>query len=1195
MASFGMKPIVGTNIPQAPNLAPFPRPRSRSGWHLLWLVILLGIGGWGVARAAQSPVSAGITVTVLSPNGGEAWAGGQTYPIAWTATGVISATNPITLLVSWNGGVNWTPLAASLPNTGSYQWAVPALNVADARIRVSAVEQDGASASDDSDGGFIVDSQIQVPGGLSAAPYQTWTRTNAFTLTWSNPPDLSGIVGAYYKLDTEPQGPTDGILVETTQPAIYSLAVPGDGKHSVYLWLKDRAGNINAAQRNALFNAFWYDGSAPVSSVDLSGVNGANGWYRSGVNVSLSALDPDPGSGVQVIYHQLNDQPVQTNTSFSIPNAGIYVLRHAAVDRAGNREVTRTLDIRIDNVAPTSHAALSGTPGVNGWYLQPVTIQLTAADDLSGVAGIRYRVDSSAWITGTDISLDDDGDHRLEFQAVDQAGNVEAIQQLRVPIDQSAPSTSYQPDPRAILGDNGWYRSLVTITLVPLDLVSGIANTFYRIDGDGWQASTLFVLNQEGEHIIEFYSVDVAGNVETPFPVTLKIDTQAPGTPAPPQTAPASWTRENSFSFIWSKPNDRSGIAGAYYRLGAPPTSNQDGIFRDVQVVDNIALAAEGSYDLYLWLRDGAGNVDYRRAVRVANAFRYDRTAPQTQAELNGVLGSNDWYISPVTVTLTASDTLAGVGSTLFRIDTSAWQTGTSVVVSGADKHTLTYLSTDLANNVESPHIQTIRIDPIAPGPPQQASVSPSGWSHVNSFALSWTNPLDLSGIAGIHYKFDQAPVGPYDGAYIPGVNSATGLQVASEGQHTLYIWLEDFAGNVDYQQRIRLLNAARYDGTAPVTAFRASGTAGSNGWYISPVAITLTPSDAGSGTALTQYRINGGAWITGTQFTLGYDGQHTIEYRSSDAAGNIESVQQRLLNIDATPPTARIEALAPFQVTPTFTLRWSGRDRPGSGVTGYDVQVRSGRSGAWSMVASNTQTTSLQVTGQVGQTTYVRVRARDAAGNVGAYSGGNGDSATYINGVTNGEFEAGSFSGWSAGGALPTSLAPPPSPPPAGSGAYSALLGSPAYGHGYPNPVVPVGSGAVSQTVTIPATPEWPLARLSFWYRVFTYDVIYHPTRQKYYDSFEVFILSSTGVTITRLLQDGNTDLSLVGPDKPVIDLGWKFAAFDLTPYAGQTIRVWFGNFNRQDGYYNTYTYLDSVRITTPVRRALYLPRVGR
>lgn len=1159
----------------------------------IWLVILLAVGGWIIGRAASSASNHALAVTLLSPNGGEAWAGGQVQPITWTTAGVITATNPITLFVSWNAGASFTPIAANLPDTGAYPWTVPNQNAADVRIMVEVVEQDGASASDVSDAGFVVDSQIQVPGGLSASPYQTWTHTNAFTLTWANPPDLSGIVGAYYKWNTEPQGPTDGVYVAAPLPIITELVAPGDGKHSIYLWLKDRAGNLNAAQRNALFSAFWYDGSAPTSSVELSGIAGSNGWYRSSVDVSLSAFDPDPGSGVQTIFHQLNNQPVQTNTSFSIAASGIYELRHAALDRADNREVTRTVSIRIDNLAPTTSAAVNGAPGPGGWYLQPIGVQLTAADDLSGVAGIRFRVDSSAWITGADITLDSDGDHRLDFQAVDQAGNVEAAQTLRLPLDQTAPSTAYQPDPNSIVGDNGWYRSFITITLIPLDLGSGVASTFYRIDGGAWQNSTHLVLNQEGTHTLEFYSRDVAGNVETPFPVVLKIDTQAPPTPAPPQTAPASWTNLNSFSFIWSKPNDRSGIAGAYYRLGAPPTFNQDGIFTDIQVVDAIHLPTEGSYDLYLWLRDGAGNVGYHRAVHVANAFRYDATAPATQVGLNGTLGDNNWYISPVTVSLTASDALAGVGDTLFRVDTGAWQIGATTVISGADKHTLTYLSTDLANNVETPHVQTVRIDPIAPGAPQQVAVSPGDWSHVNSFAVSWVSPLDLSGVAGIHYKFDQAPVGPYDGDYLPGSSFASGLQVPSEGQHTLYVWLQDFAGNADHNQHTRVLDAARYDATAPQTTFHVSGVAGSNGWYISPVTVTLTPADAGSGLAATLYRINGGAWINGAQFTLGYDGQHTIEYYSTDVAGNSENVQQRTLSVDAAAPVARIEGLAPFQVTPTFTLRWSGRDRPGSGVTGYDVQTRSGRSGTWRTIATNAQSTSIQVTGQIGQTTYVRVRARDAAGNVGAYSGGDGDSATYINGVTNGEFETGSFSGWHTAGALPTSLAPPPSPLPAGVGAYSALLGSPAYGRGYPNPVVPVGNAAISQTVTVPLASEWPAMRLSFWYRVFTYDIVYHPTRQKFYDSFEVFVLSSAGVTMTQLLQDGNRDLSLVGPDKPVIDLGWKYASFDLSPYAGQTIRLWFGNFNRQDGYYNTYTYLDSARITTPARRTLYLPAV--
>ncbi|MFZ2615082.1 MAG: hypothetical protein WA077_03770, partial [Anaerolineae bacterium] len=86
-----MKWIVGTIIA--------PRLRGRGGWSILWLVILLGAGGWSIARATPGEVGNALTVTVLSPNGGEAWAGGQVQQITWSTTGVVTATNPITLLV----------------------------------------------------------------------------------------------------------------------------------------------------------------------------------------------------------------------------------------------------------------------------------------------------------------------------------------------------------------------------------------------------------------------------------------------------------------------------------------------------------------------------------------------------------------------------------------------------------------------------------------------------------------------------------------------------------------------------------------------------------------------------------------------------------------------------------------------------------------------------------------------------------------------------------------------------------------------------------------------------------------------------------------------------------------------------------------------------------------------------------------
>ena len=62
----------------------------------------------------------------------------------------------------------------------------------------------------------------------------------------------------------------------------------------------------------------------------------------------------------------------------------------------------------------------------------------------------------------------------------------------------------------------------------------------------------------------------------------------------------------------------------------------------------------------------------------------------------------------------------------------------------------------------------------------------------------------------------------------------------------------------------------------------------------VGPVTITLAPSDATSGTAggkaKTEYKTDGaGGYATGTTVVLG-EGSHTIAYRSTDAAGNVET-----------------------------------------------------------------------------------------------------------------------------------------------------------------------------------------------------------------------------------------------------------------------------------------------------------------
>ncbi|MFX1387118.1 MAG: NosD domain-containing protein, partial [Promethearchaeota archaeon] len=83
------------------------------------------------------------------------------------------------------------------------------------------------------------------PTGLSASP-SSWTNIDDFDLSWTNPADTSGIVGAYYKLDTAPGSDTDGTYVVGADiEAITGIAVGSEGSHTIYVWLRDAAGNIN--------------------------------------------------------------------------------------------------------------------------------------------------------------------------------------------------------------------------------------------------------------------------------------------------------------------------------------------------------------------------------------------------------------------------------------------------------------------------------------------------------------------------------------------------------------------------------------------------------------------------------------------------------------------------------------------------------------------------------------------------------------------------------------------------------------------------------------------------------------------------------------------------------------------------------------------------------------------------------------
>jgi hypothetical protein len=99
-----------------------------------------------------------------------------------------------------------------------------------------------------------------------------------------------------------------------------------------------------------------------------------------------------------------------------------------------------TMNVTVqDTIAPfTSIDGISGELGSFGWYISDVDVTLAASDSCSGVSEVHYKVDSGSEQTVSgdtaSITLTDDGTHSIEYWAVDNAGNVEALKTLSVSI-----------------------------------------------------------------------------------------------------------------------------------------------------------------------------------------------------------------------------------------------------------------------------------------------------------------------------------------------------------------------------------------------------------------------------------------------------------------------------------------------------------------------------------------------------------------------------------------------------------------------------------------------------------------------------------------------------------------------------------------------------------------------------------------
>ncbi len=411
-------------------------------------------------------------------------------------------------------------------------------------------------------------------------------------------------------------------------------------------------------------------------------------------------------------------------------------------------------------------------------------------------------------------------------------------------------------------------------------------------------------------------------------------DTTAPTTtitfdPAAPDGQGGWYTSAPSFTLA-ATDGDGSGVAGTEYRIGAGAWTAYAG------APVTLAGVADGTVAVEFRSTDVAGNVEEVGSSSV----KLDLVAPTTGVTLDPAApnGQGGWYTSAPSFTLAAADAGgSGVAGTEYRIGGGAWTAyaGTPVALTDAADGTVTidYRSTDVAGNVATDGSTSVDLDRAAPT--TEASVAASGDAKV--VTLTATDPA--SGVTGTEVKIGEGAWAAYTGP----------VSLNQPGLHVVSFRSTDLAGLVETVKTVEVTvdEPEPGDTAAPTTGLTTVPAApnGSGGWFTSAPSFVLSADDhGGSGVASTEYRIGSGPWTAyaGSEVSLASaaDGTVTIEFRSTDVAGNVADAASASVLLDRVAPETSAATASSASGSQVVTLTATDAT---SGVAGTEVNLDNG------------------------------------------------------------------------------------------------------------------------------------------------------------------------------------------------------------------------------------------------------------
>ncbi|MBN1541339.1 VCBS repeat-containing protein, partial [candidate division KSB1 bacterium] len=303
--------------------------------------------------------------------------------------------------------------------------------------------------------------------------------------------------------------------------------------------------------------------------------------------------------------------------------------------------------------------------------------------------------------------------------------------------------------------------------------------------------------------------------------------------------------------------------------------------------------------------------------------------------------------------------------------------------------------------------VDTTLDDFAAPPPPQNLRANggnPSPWTSGSTFAITWDNPADESGIALSYWKIGAEPAADTDFDAVGSAEDPLTIDSDHEGERMLYLWLQDGRGNRDYSQYARVeLRSDRTNPQVHSLVFIASpvwvgqdGLQWVNPHRISDLTARFTYSEIHAEkvdlaspalpAALSKSPIPSGLGQT-VDLVLPVDeleqGISLFTATLHDSAGNSGQSSARL-GVDGTPPRGAVAQVTELSADLQVDVSWSaGEDEGGSGLSGrYDVFVRKNQEN-WNQWLTDFAGQEATFTAVHGNSYGFEVLARDQVGNI--------------------------------------------------------------------------------------------------------------------------------------------------------------------------------------------------------------------